>query len=181
MVRNKFRVAAFFFVVCFLPFLRSCGDISVGFPAAAFSGGSILAIERVNGISLAVNLAFMALLCVTVPRLLRRISEKSIIHGGIRAVVIYHILAVSAYLITHPVYAKFMNHVTEYIAAFHLLVICPFFWIFDFQALDSLGRDSSLYGDMYDIKFRIFYVMMVSIWFGAGCAVSYIRARRLKG
>lgn len=179
-MKKNIRIMGFFFILCFLPFLRSCGDISMGFPAAAFSGKCIYAIESVNMTALGLNTAAMIVICTAAIFISRRCSPGYIAASGIKGVLIYHAVILAGYMVTHPLYARFTNSIMEYAAGIHLYILYPFHELLPFQSLDRISAESAIYGDVLDIRFRIHYLLMVLIWFTAGCLTAYIRVRRGK-
>lgn len=177
-MKKNIRVAGFFFIVCFLPFLRSCGDISVGFPAVAFSGKCIFTLASINAQGLFINMSVMVIMCAAAIYISRRRSPGPVVLAGLRAVIIYHIVILAGYLVSHPLYVCFTNSLTEYIAGIHLYAIYPLHEVFDLQSLERLSSGMKIYGDIFDMRFRIHYLVMVLFWFGAGCLIARIRLRR---
>ena len=179
-MKKKVRIIAFFFFICFLPFLRSCGDVSMGFPAAAFSGKCIFVIESVNMTALCLNIAAAVLISAVAILISRRFSAGYLSASGIKGVIIYHALILAGYMVTHPLYTVFTNSIMEYAAGIHLYILYPFHELLPFQPLDRLSADSGIYGDVLDLRLRIHYMIMVLIWFAAGCLTAYIRMRKVK-
>lgn len=150
----------------------------MGFPAAALSGDWVLSIEKVNWIALALNVSVMILLSIAVIVILKKCPPGKILSAGIKGIIIYHVLIVTGYFVTYPLYMVFHNWFMEYAAGIHLYSLYPLHELVEFGSLDSISETSVLYGDMYDIRFRIHYLLMVSFWFGAGCLAGYFRSRR---
>lgn len=180
-MKKIIRVAGFFLVVCFLPFFRSCGDVSMGFPAAALSGDWVFDIDKINGISLAINVCVMILLSTVVIMILNRRPPGRIISSGIRGIIIYHLLILTGYFVTWPLYLVSHNWFMEYVAGLHLYSLYPLHEVIGFEWLDSISEASAFYGDTYDIKLRLHYLLMVCFWFCAGCITGHLRSRRSAG
>jgi len=177
-VKRIFSVILFFLVVGFLPFFRSCGDVSMGFPAAALSGGSVFSIDSVNWKSLTINLFMMALFSAAALMIAHIRKPGKIFTSGIRGIIIYHALILAGYFVTHPLYMVFQNSFAEYAAGIHLYALYPLHEVVEFSSLDNISKSMSIYGDIYDIKLRLHYVIMTFFWFGAGCFWGYIRSIR---
>jgi len=177
-VKTVYRVAAFFLIVCFLPFFRSCGDVSMGFPAAALAGDWVLSIDKVNWLSLVINLCVMMLLSVTGVMVFKKRPPGKIVSAGIKGVIIYHVLILAGYFVTYPLYMVFHNWFMEYAVGIHLYALYPLHEVFEFQSLDRISETSVIYGDMYDIRLRLHYLLMIFFWFGSGCFAGYLRSRR---
>lgn len=177
-MRTFYRVTGFFLIVCFLPFIRSCGDVSMGFPAAAFSGSWVYSLDKVNLTGLLVNICVMILLIVIVIMVLKRWSPGRIVSAGIRGIVIYNVLIIAGYYVTYPLFMLCHNWFMEYVAGIYLYSLYPLHELIEFGFLDRLSESAVIYGDMYDIRFRLHYLLMTLCWFGAGCLAGYIRSRR---
>lgn len=177
-MKTIYRVTGFFLIVCFLPFFRSCGDVSMGFPAAALTGSRVLSIDKVNFLSLAVNLCVMILLSAAVIAILKKWSPGPAVSAGIKSVIVYHVLIITGYFVTHPLYTMFHNTVMEYAAGIHLYALYPLHEVFGSARLERISEANVLFGDMYDINLRLHYLLMTSLWFGAGCLAGYLRSRR---
>lgn len=150
----------------------------MGFPAAALSGKDVYCIDRLNGPGLVVNLCVMLLFVCAASVISKRWSPGRIVSAGIKGIVIYNILIVSGYFVTYPVYLFFNNGFMEYVAGIHLYSLYPLHEVIEFDSLDRLSESAVIYGDMYDIRFRLHYLLMTSVWFGAGCLAGYLRSRR---
>ena len=174
-MKKYYKVMAFFIIICFLPFLRSCGDISAGFPVVVSAGNSILNFKHFRLAGLLINLIVLGTLCFIAIYMLekKKISRYSM--AGIKAVIFYHAIILSGYLIVHPLLQFFHNVVLEWIGGIHLFIIYPVVQLVNISSLEDISRNSALYGDIYDIKFRLIYLMMVLLWFFAGYAVSRYR------
>lgn len=173
-----YRVAAFFLVVCFLPFFRSCGDVSMGFPAAALAGDWVYGIDKINWLSLVINLCVMILLSAAAFMILKKRQPGKIVSAGIKGVIIYHALIVSGYFVTYPLYTVFHNWFMEYAAGIHLYALYPLHEVIEFGPLERISDASGIYGDTYDIKLRLHYLLMTGAWFGSGCLAGLLRSRR---
>jgi len=151
-----------------MPFLRSCGDISAGFPAAAFSGRSIVCIDAVNFSAIALNISILVILSALTMRMFRRRGPGRSVSSGIKAVVLYNLFSAAGYLFVHPLYIYFSGVVTEYIAGIYLYFLYPVYALTELEFLENAARESILYGDVYDLKFRAYYLIMTAVWFCAG-------------
>ena len=177
-MKRLYRVTEFFLVTGFLPFFRSCGDVSMGFPAAALSGGSVFSIDSVNWKSLAINVFFMVLFSVAVLMIADIRKPGKILTSGTRGIIIYNAIILAGYFVTYPLYMVFHNSFMEYAAGIHLYALYPLHEVVEFSSLDNISESMSIYGDIYDIKLRLNYVLMIFVWFGAGCLAGYISSIR---
>ena len=81
-----------------------------------------------------------------------------ILTSGTRGIIIYNAIILAGYFVTYPLYMVFHNSFMEYAAGIHPCSY-PLHEVVEFSSLDNISESMSIYGDIYDIKLRLNYVL----------------------
>lgn len=178
------RNAALALTIAFVPGLRSCGEVSFGFPGVAWAwGASTPAAPRplVALLDLVVVAALAAALWA-VYRSRRTERARGLLRGGVQGLAVYQALVVFGYAAVYP-----LARVHEADDALTVLIMAYAYFVHPFMAassavagaLPAAWAQAPLFGDADDIPVRLAYLVMWAAWFGLGALrVAFTRRDR---
>ncbi|MBN2142665.1 hypothetical protein JW711_05030 [Candidatus Woesearchaeota archaeon] len=178
------KITILFLIVSMLPFLRSCGDVSYGFPAVAIGSSSIMDFGSYNPLGIAVNLAFVALAVFLAGKLISKRSRTPkwltrALSGGIAKNVYLKSLALMAFtyhLAYAIIYAMFISSDQEtklYIVSKGLmLLLYPALKYFPIGTLEFTVEP--FFTDVWDFKFRLMYLFSLIIYAVLTLAITHV-------
>ena len=157
------------------PFLRSCGDVSYGYPLVTIEATSSFKPAGFRPLVFLINLAVISVIACMLLALTKR--RSIILSGGIRGMGIYNIMVWAGYMVIYPLMP--LNDVMGYIAGIYLYFLYPPFTLMDnLQGIiPQRWATSWMFGDGDDIPLRIIYTCMVLLWFILGCFTSWHRRK----
>ncbi len=167
--------------IAFVPCLRSCGDLSFGFPAVAYAvkdppivSQRSVALPRFRPANALLDLAAVGLLAAGLVLLYRtRRSERAraLVRAGVQGLAVYQALVVIGYAVLYPIAIRHQGDdaLTAFIAGYAYF-IHPYFAATSYvaQALPEGWQASALFGDEDDLPMRLGYALMWAAWFGLG-------------
>ena len=158
-------------VVIFVPVIRSCGNVSYGFPTVAIEAKSPFEIEHVSVPNIILNIAVVCSLILCIHFVYtRKINDSLILREGFRFVYIYHVLILFGFCAIYWLGLS-ENDLFGYIAgAYSILIYGPFLFFIELHILENVSENSIFFGDSLDIQMRIVYVLMCFVWFLLGLA-----------
>lgn len=179
---NRFKLVALILVVVFVPCLRSCGNLSLGFPAVIIGAGNgPVDFKPLNGL---LNVVIVVSVFLVLWQLYRRIQNpirKKHLLAGFHSVLFYQALILFGYAVIYPFYPLVESgSLSDTLCMAYLLLIHPYFGLASWLSgiiPDSLAL-SFLFGDSLDIPMRLGYLVMCALWFALGVTVSAFREKR---
>lgn len=184
-IRGIGKVACVTILILFIPALRSCGEVSSGFPFVAVNTGSDpgltfhwpnLALNAIIA-GIAILAAFLALKRVRSPAIKKALSS------GLDFIGIYALLVHLGYYAVYPLLSNADElSVGGRIFLGYALFIHPYIEIVHDTAdsFPSAIGDSPLYGDGYDFPMRVGFALMCALWFILGFLKGIIATARTK-
>ncbi len=173
---RRLRMACFILLLSMTPFLRSCGDVSYGFPFVAIEAGSPYAIKNIRPLLIPANAAVITLLIACAARFLRK--KSILLSGGMQGVVFYTLCTWFGFIAIYPLsLLGDSSSAWGYITGIYLYFLYPFYaFSYDLHLIiPSAIEKSRFFGDADDIPLRIMYAGMMIIWFFLG----YLRLKIL--
>jgi hypothetical protein len=162
--RKLFKIAPFFLLVSLLPFLRSCGDLSYGFPLPAVYTKTFITVEKYFIGNLLINTFIALILSVLFLILIVRFIKYRSVLFAIRSVFLYHVLYLTGYFIIYPLSISLKLEILQY----YYYLLYPFRFLFS---------DSFNVSNNYDI--RLLYFASVLLWAAAGFLIAkFVKAKR---
>jgi hypothetical protein len=162
--RMLIKILPFFLLVSLLPFLRSCGNLSYGFPLPAVYTKTFFAVESASLFNFLVNSITALILSALFFLFLLRFKKYRPVRYAIISILIYHFLYLFGYFIVYPLSIALHLEIIQYY----------YFLLYPFNALlsgVSITSDDSI--------IRYLYVLSVILWAVAGFLLgTFIRAKR---
>ena len=153
----------FFALVSILPFVRSCGDVSLGFPTVSFELGKP---HWFNLIPFATNLIFLIIFSFLLVTFFKNKSSKAI-SFGVGFVIFYHAYYLFGYLIYLSSVLGFLPFkLMDLTLGILQVTIYPFLLVSNYFPIEKTFP--IFYTDKLDITFRICYLVSVLLWFFVG-------------
>ncbi len=174
---NPIKLIIIFFIISLLPFLRSCGDVSYGFPTVSIDSQNFFDLSKWIPLGFFINLLFVIGSVIIVsryykPKLLKNIYIKSTIYS----LLVYHIL----YIVSFTFYLLAPELIEPIILVLSMLIypaglvldfvlsLAPFFApFFEFTA-------PPLYLDPADFGMRVIYILSAVMYALLGLLVGFI-------
>jgi hypothetical protein len=171
---NLVKIAFLAIFVCFLPNLRSCGNLSVGFPAVVYGSSAKVEPADFRLVNLAINIVSVGLSVLGLVFLYRRIRSdrgRRLVRSGFTFLGAYQVMLIFGYAVVYPLIINLgENTIVAAVCMIYAFFIHPYLEIV--QEISYLFPDalhtSFLFGDHYDVPMRIGYVLMCGLWFGLG-------------
>jgi hypothetical protein len=160
-------------VVCLIPALRSCGGVSLGFPAVAYDFGN-RGLANLRPLNLAINLALIGIIALALAFSYGRIKDQKarrVVGSGFAFLGIYQLLVVIGYAVAYPILMKTSDKSPlGWIGIGYAYFIHPYMELArDWErAIPPAWSSSFLFGDELDIPMRLGYLGMCCLWFGLG-------------
>jgi hypothetical protein len=177
------KVLVLFLMIAFVPSLRSCANVSYGFPSVIFEASDPFTVTTFHPWNLALNVVVLAALFIALYFLVfRRIRDNRKIGEGLKYLYIFNGLEYVGFWGVYWLISSKSDVVGAIVMVYSVLLYGPFFLLNDIGVFSAISRESALFGDEYDIKIRLVYVFMSTVWFAIGCVkqvvVEKIRARK---
>lgn len=163
------RATALFLMILFVPALRSCANVSYGFPTVVIEASDPFTIKAFHPWHLVLNAlvlaaVFLALYRV-VPTTVRRDRK---LREGFKCLFLYNGLTYVGFWGVYWLIGSKNDLIGALVMGYSFLLYGPLFLVKGFGLFSSLSRESPLFGDSEDIKVRLFYIAMSCVWFLAG-------------
>lgn len=182
-IAGVFKVVALFFMIAFVPALRSCANVSYGFPSVIFEATDPYTVTTFHPWNLALNGVVLAVLFVALYFLVfKRLRDNRKIQEGLKYLYIFNGLEYVGFWGVYWLISSKSALVGALVMAYSFLLYGPLFLLNDLGIFTDISRASPFFGDEYDIKIRVVYVFMSMVWFAIGCIkqqiVEKIQTRR---
>lgn len=175
------RVVALFLMIAFVPALRSCANVSYGFPSVIFEATDPFTITTFHPWNLALNGVVLAALFVVLYFLVfKRLQDNRKIQTGLKYLYIFNGLEYVGFWGIYWLISSKSDVIGALVMAYSFLLYGPLFLLNDLGIFSNLSRESPLFGDEYDIKIRLVYVFMSAVWFAIGFIKQQIVGKRRK-
>ena len=169
-------------VIIFVPVIRSCGNVSYGFPTVAIEAKTPFEIERISIPNTIINTVIVSLLAFSFHYLFTRINGNALyLEEGLRFLYIYHVLILFGFWAIYWLSLSENDFLGYIVGAYSCLIYGPFLFFINLDILESLSENSIYFGDPEDIQMRIVYVFMGFVWFSIGVLKWKIQHRSHRG
>jgi hypothetical protein len=166
-------------MVIFVPVIRSCGEVSYGFPTVAIEAKTPFEIEGISIPNVIINIALVSLLVFGFYYLFtKKYSNTLYLREGIRFLYIYHVLILFGFWVVYWLSLSNMDFLGYIVGAYSFLIYGPFLFFIELDILESFSENSRFFGDPDDLQMRLVYVFMGLLWFGIGVLKWKIQHRR---
>lgn len=165
----RIRAACMVLLVAMSPFLRSCGEVSYGFPLVAVEAGRPWVLKSFRLFYAALDILAVTALALAVYYLLRK--KKDLLKGGMQGVAFYILCTWFGFIAVYPLsFLGDSSGAWGYITGIYLYFLYPFYaFTYDMHVLIPEAMEKSrFFGDADDIPLRIMYAVMVLAWFFLG-------------
>jgi hypothetical protein len=166
-------------MVIFVPVIRSCGEVSYGFPTVAIEAGTPFEIEGISIPNTLLNIAIVSLLIFSLHYLYtKKLGNALYLREGMRFLYIYHFLILFGFWAVYWLSLSKNDLMGYIVGAYSFLLYGPFLFFFELNILEGISENSTFFGDPDDIQMRIVYVFMGLLWFGVGVLKWKIQHRK---
>jgi len=156
-------------MIIFVPVIRSCGDVSYGFPTVAIEANAPFEIEGISIPNTIINIVIVSLLVFSLFYLFTRKYSKALyLWEGIRFLYVYHFLILFGFWAMYWLSLGENDFLGYIVGAYSFLIYGPFLFFIELNILESFSENSIFFGDPEDIQMRIVYVLMGFVWFCVG-------------
>jgi hypothetical protein len=167
------RNAALALTIALVPGLRSCGEVSFGFPGVIWSTAARPPLQPRPLVAL-LDLAVVGLAAAGLWALHRtRRSERAraLVRGGVQGLAVYQALVILGYAAVYPLARVHTgDDVVTVLIMIYAYTIHPYLAATSWASgvVPASWAQSPLFGDADDIPMRLGYLVMWAIWFGLG-------------
>jgi hypothetical protein len=154
--------------IAFAPSLRSCGDISYGFPTVAIEAKDPITITKFHPLNTLINFFVIGIIFILLKNILADIEGHRIFKYGLKGVYLYQLILFFSYFVLYwciQISDKFL---------LMLYVLYPFSTtLLDLHKplLETVSDNSRFFGDDFDIVIRLNYLSSLLLWFFAAIII----------
>ena len=148
--------------IAFAPSLRSCGDISYGFPTVALEAKNPVTITELHPLNTLINIIIMVLIFFLLKNIIADNERHKIFKDGLKGIYLYQVILFFSYFVLYwciKISDKFLMM---------LYVLYPFSTtLLDLNKplLKTFSDNSRFFGDDFDIVIRLNYLSSLLLWF----------------
>ena len=154
--------------IAFAPSLRSCGDISYGFPTVALEARDPITITELHPLNTLINIIIMVIIFFLLKNIITDNERHKIFKDGLKGVYSYQLLLFFSYFVLYwciNISDKFLMMI---------YVLYPFSTtLLDLNKplLENVSAKSRFFGDGFDIVVRLNYLSSLLLWFFAAIII----------
>jgi hypothetical protein len=158
--------------IAFAPSLRSCGDISYGFPTVAIEAKDPITITKFHPLNTLINFFVIGIIFILLKNILADIEGHRIFKYGLKGVYLYQLILFFSYFVLYwciQISDKFL---------LMLYVLYPFSTtLLDLHKplLETVSDNSRFFGDDFDIVIRLNYLSSLLLWFFAAIIITRLK------
>lgn len=176
------KALALFLMVLFVPALRSCANVSYGFPTVVVEASDPFTFKDFHPWHLALNAVVLAAVFMVLAKsVFKNLEKKRKMREGLKYLYFYNGMTYVGFWGVYWLMASKNDLVGAFVMGYSFLLYGPLFLVKGLDLFPDLSRTSPLFGDSEDIKIRLLYVAMSCVWFFVGwfkqLVVERIRAR----
>ena len=170
---NK-KILLILLIISLLPFLRSCADVSYGFPTVSINSENPLEFQEYTPSGFIINFLFVIFTFIIIINLFNhKLLKNDYVRGGLYSLLVYHII----YILSFTIYIL-AHGMPEFLAGVLMSIIYP--TIFLLGEVSFLEFTSApLFPDVMDFKFRLSYILSILIYFMLGILIVHIIKKRI--